>query len=715
MPPSGNRFEIRLSLKDADVVKRGLEGLGADGQRALKRIEGAGKPASQALITLSEATAGFREGVQEAAGSAGRFGDVLQTFGTKGLAAAAGIGAVVVAFRSLNNLSTQLIEQFADVGDAAAKVGTSAENYQALKIAFETNASSAQALDQILLKLRESVGKALGGDQQVLSDFQRFGITLRDLQVNGDDTAKVFSLITENFDKAGTEAEAVAVGTRLASEGFRNSIPAVEALKIGVEALTQAYKDAGLVAREDVVKAYAALRDENTKLEALLKVALAEAVLPFATAMHGLKQAFIDTLVELKKNPQAIDDIIVAFTSLANFLREYGVPAIQFAADAMARLVNETSREIKLIDALLQLDLKRAFDLATTAPFQKPDSLEAREQLLLEQSRRGGTGDAASGSTSSGTVITLTNPASIVGGGGGGGGRTAAKPPTYTGYTGPALGSFRAAQEVGLDDPYAASAAQAAVERIREKNAENQLKLQEAITRARKAENEEAARGLDLDMERQEALIAVQSELSTVFTEVALGEKKAADIIPEIIEGIKKIIVQKLIELAITLAIQAASGGTAGSAAGPIAALLAGSAGSGGSAGSSGGYEFGGFTFAKGGIVQAFASGGVVDRPTTFPMANGTGLMGEAGPEAIAPLRRMPDGDLGIRGTAPVVNVTVNNQTDAEVGVEQRRNKDGELELILSVVEQRMASQASRPGTQLNRAIISTRNQTRPQ
>ena len=36
---------VRLSLKDQDVVRRGLEQLGADGEKALKRIEAAGAAA----------------------------------------------------------------------------------------------------------------------------------------------------------------------------------------------------------------------------------------------------------------------------------------------------------------------------------------------------------------------------------------------------------------------------------------------------------------------------------------------------------------------------------------------------------------------------------------------------------------------------------------------------------------------------------------------
>jgi hypothetical protein len=70
---------------------------------------------------------------------------------------------------------------------------------------------------------------------------------------------------------------------------------------------------------------------------------------------------------------------------------------------------------------------------------------------------------------------------------------------------------------------------------------------------------------------------------------------------------------------------------------------------------SGGGGFFGSlFGFAKGGVfaggaeLTAFARGGVVNRPTVFPFAKGVGLMGEAGPEAILPLRRGKGGRLGV-------------------------------------------------------------------
>lgn len=81
---------------------------------------------------------------------------------------------------------------------------------------------------------------------------------------------------------------------------------------------------------------------------------------------------------------------------------------------------------------------------------------------------------------------------------------------------------------------------------------------------------------------------------------------------------------------------------------------------------------FGGlFGFADGGVfvggrVTPFAKGGVVTAPTLFPMANGAGLMGEAGAEAVMPLKRI-GGRLGVEadlsGGAQDVTVNIINQS----------------------------------------------------
>ncbi len=74
-----------------------------------------------------------------------------------------------------------------------------------------------------------------------------------------------------------------------------------------------------------------------------------------------------------------------------------------------------------------------------------------------------------------------------------------------------------------------------------------------------------------------------------------------------------------------------------------ISGLLSGLTGSGGAASAS--------LAAASGAIKPFASGGVIGTPTYFPLAaGGIGLAGEAGPEAIMPLTRGPDGRLGVSG-----------------------------------------------------------------
>jgi len=75
------------------------------------------------------------------------------------------------------------------------------------------------------------------------------------------------------------------------------------------------------------------------------------------------------------------------------------------------------------------------------------------------------------------------------------------------------------------------------------------------------------------------------------------------------------------------------------------------------------------------GRPMPFAAGGILDGPVLFPLQRGLGLAGEAGPEAILPLARGPDGKLGIRSRGGGVSVTVNIATPDVAGFAQSQSQ----------------------------------------
>ena len=60
--------------------------------------------------------------------------------------------------------------------------------------------------------------------------------------------------------------------------------------------------------------------------------------------------------------------------------------------------------------------------------------------------------------------------------------------------------------------------------------------------------------------------------------------------------------------------------------------------------------------------------------------------MGEAGAEAVMPLRRTRNGNLGVEasGGSPV-NVIINNNAGAEIRTEEKRNSQGGLDIELYI------------------------------
>lgn len=83
------------------------------------------------------------------------------------------------------------------------------------------------------------------------------------------------------------------------------------------------------------------------------------------------------------------------------------------------------------------------------------------------------------------------------------------------------------------------------------------------------------------------------------------------------------------------------------------------------------------------GGVQAFASGGVFNSTTPFAFGNGRlGVMGEAGPEAVMPLKRGRDGKLGVAGGGMSLSQTYHIGQGVQMGQVVSAVQQGNRELL---------------------------------
>ncbi|MDC0117571.1 hypothetical protein OAI16_06730 [Flavobacteriaceae bacterium] len=181
-------------------------------------------------------------------------------------------------------------------------------------------------------------------------------------------------------------------------------------------------------------------------------------------------------------------------------------------------------------------------------------------------------------------------------------------------------------QLVGLFDEKRAE--EEAVIQARQKYGEVFGTTQEAELRGTLAQIEadkERQRVLEEAKAQQEQLASmIAGEMGDAFMSIVDGTKSVKDAFKDMARAIIKELYQVFVVKKITGFIEGFVGGLGGSSLAPTSSVRP--------------------------QIRPHADGGVVGGPTYFPMAGGkTGLMGEAGPEAIMPLKRGANGKLGVQ------------------------------------------------------------------
>lgn len=160
--------------------------------------------------------------------------------------------------------------------------------------------------------------------------------------------------------------------------------------------------------------------------------------------------------------------------------------------------------------------------------------------------------------------------------------------------------------------------------------------------------------------QQQSMADTLQSSMSDAFMSMVDGTKSFKDAMKDMARSV----IKQLYDILVVQRLVGSFDSKAGTGSGLVGMIM-------------GAFQANGGAWQGGSQIKAYADGGVVGGPTTFPMAGGkTGLMGEAGPEAIMPLKRGANGKLGVQmegggGQNVVINQSFNFQANGDDSVKK--------------------------------------------
>ncbi|MGL4966168.1 MAG: phage tail tape measure protein, partial [Inquilinus sp.] len=310
---------IRLSLKDADVVKRGLEALGKEGQAALRKIEQGSQPASRGLLAVNAVAGDLKGSVSNLAGSLGPLGSGLSAMGPAGLAAAVGIGAAIAALAMLYTKGKEALAFADDLGDVAEQLGLTAEQLQEIRASSNGLVEPGQ-VDGGLGRMQKLIGDASKGGKEAIEIFRQLGVSFRDsttgeVRSNFDVYRDIADAIASIESPAQRASAAAAVFGR---EVGGQMVPVLAQGSKGLEEAAARFRALGAIISNETVAKAGELQQQLDDLGLVIKAQVTEALVQAGPVIIGLAQQLGDIL----------PDAVRIATDALQFLAEHADEAL---------------------------------------------------------------------------------------------------------------------------------------------------------------------------------------------------------------------------------------------------------------------------------------------------------------------------------------------------------------------------------------------------
>jgi hypothetical protein len=246
----------------------------------------------------------------------------------------------VVAGGAIGELVSQVVdlnEQVAQIGNSAARVGLSTDEFQTLRYAIVETGGSVESADQFMNMFARSIGLAATGQGNLYNFLKVNNVALRDqngqLLPTNTLLAKYADLVKNTKSPQDQLNEAMMVGGRMAGPAL------VAVLKEGSAGLAefgvQAH-DAGVILDKDLIAQAQRTAEEFSKLKMQSTAAMESLAVAIATKIAGeyedSKRQFTAENQDIKTKWQTLVDYVKDHPVIFTFL-SFAANAISSAAD----------------------------------------------------------------------------------------------------------------------------------------------------------------------------------------------------------------------------------------------------------------------------------------------------------------------------------------------------------------------------------------------
>lgn len=694
---AGN-VSVRFSVQDAEVVRKALKDIGDDGKAALDKLDAAGKKPGAALSLLSATVETVKSRLVGLAVPLGPVGSALIGMGPAGLVAAAGLGAVIAAVGKLNDVANELAAKSQKLLVFKEVTGLTTDEIQGLTDKTQKYGKSQDETTTAIERATVAWDQLRNGQGAAFDQIRKIDPALLEQLAGAKSTAEALNILATAYKRAGDEAQRAAIARAFFGKGNTSTGAAILggiADSGSVAQLAAEAKAAGGTLDKDLIPK---LRDMKVQIDEIKD-----------RTKNIWGTAFAENQLQAQKEAAELMERIAR--AAASIMRlDFGRMGQELLAGLTGKQLDEPRAPTRVVIPTSGLDSTPP----ASGPTQVPIEVRLRQQRDLVSAL--------------GPAVTLTEQLKL---------RT--------------LELEDAQKNNGLSTANAARAMAASRNAIAQTIAATRERLgvasEEQIVDARMAQlRQEQARGIITNSEdiaraqqliRKEAKAAAEAlqirasnfpgmtqlaldaqnlnkqldevgttginQLTNDLTAMGASSKSAGDAFKSSGAAIAQSIIQMVVRMTIATNIAKAlqstlsSFGLGGGSSSPVDNPFGGVANP--------TFNANGNAFNRSGIMP-FAAGGVVNRPTLFPFARGTGLMGEAGPEAIMPLQRGPDGRLGVasQGGGGAL-LTVNLIEDSSRGgqVEQRESGGGtDVDVYVDAIT---AKNATKPGSATSRAL----------